>query len=216
MPLFMHPKSSSGIAFDPTMREIDSHITYLRNHTTHHIARAPNNNNSSNNAIITAPAAHIAYTVPTPSVANPQFFTNDEHHHYHTSELLNTQRQRRLARRDLDRRDKHLNLVPGERGPGRWRIPRAPRKLDMVVRRIRKRKLGEMRRARRERLLGKGAGREDDPVVVGGDSDEEEGAVTVIHIGREDIEREMMMLEMKKELEMLEAVEEREKRLMGL
>ncbi|KAL8754634.1 MAG: hypothetical protein Q9184_005046 [Pyrenodesmia sp. 2 TL-2023] len=216
MPLFIHPKSSSGLALDPTMRETESHIKYLRTHTTHHLIPIPSTQHLSpparaHNAIITAPAANVAYTVPTPSVANPQFFTNEEHHHYHTSELLTTLRKRRRDRRDLDRRDKHLNLVPGERGPGRWRIPRAPRKRDMVVRRIRKRKMGEVRLARRERLRGKGVGR-DDPVVVG---DSEEEKEVVIHIGREDIRREMMMLEMRKELEMLEAAEEKERQLMG-
>lgn len=75
----------------------------------------------------------------------------------------------------------------------------------MVIRRIQKRKLREVRLARQERLLGKGLGR-DDPVVVG-DSDEEK---VVIRIGKEDIRREMKMLEIKKELEMLEAAENKE------
>ncbi|KAI4185453.1 MAG: hypothetical protein LQ346_005885 [Caloplaca aetnensis] len=212
MPLFMHPKSSSGVAFDPEMRATDSHIRYLRACSTHIIVPPTTRHLRSpllactrnNNAIITAPAANVEYTVPTPSVSNPQFFTNDEHHHYHTSELLNTLRHRRRNRRDLDLRNKHLNLVPGERGPGRWRIPKAPRKRDMVIRRIRKRKLREVGLARKERLLGKGKGKED-PVVVLGDSDEE--TRVVIKISKEDIRREMAMLEMKRELEMLEAAQ---------
>ncbi|KAI4121018.1 MAG: hypothetical protein LQ338_006605 [Usnochroma carphineum] len=187
-----------GLPASPTMRALEDRITILRAQSTHVLRPNLIITETSPSVLITAPA-DPTYHVPTSPAGAPYITTNDEIRRHRRVEQLITARERRARRQKYDSEGRHLNVLRGEKGKGRWRIPRAPTKRDVVVSRIVKRKVREWEAEKRARLMERG-GRVEDAIVVG-DEDEDGDGVKVIAVRKWEIRVEMEGLEMRVEKE---------------